>query len=93
MKVLLVVGLLFDVLLILGAVALGVAFLVSFGAPWLEDHPKRCPACGEQALMRVEPARQDGRLRILQCTKCGSAFVVGLDGSYTAYPPTGSQPS
>ena len=93
MSSLLVVGLLFELMMILivGAVfAAGIAIAIHFGGVGVGA--RACPQCGQSALMPLENARTEGRLPMLQCTNCGASFTVALDGSLRAE-PTSQQPS
>ena len=74
-----------DVVIILLAVFIGVAMVVSFGGPW-EGRHSRCPACGAEALTVLEAGHQPGRLTMYRCGKCGVGFRLQLDGTLAAMP-------
>ncbi len=74
-----------EVLLLLLVVAIGVALVVSFGAPWDGRH-SRCPACGAEALTVLDAGHQPGRLTIYRCGACGIGFRQQLDGTLAAMP-------
>ena len=93
MSSLLVVGLLFELmmLLIVGAVfAAGIAIVIHFGGVGVAA--RACPQCGRSSLLPLETARTDGRAPQYQCTNCGASFERALDGSLIAQ-PTSQQPS
>lgn len=74
-----------EILLVLLAVFIGVAMVVSFGGPWEAEH-SRCPACGAEALTVVEAGHQRGRLTMYRCGTCGVGFLLQLDGTLAAMP-------
>ena len=78
-------GLLVDVLLIVGAIILGIAMVVSFGSGFDARH-SRCPACGNEALSVLEAGHQPGRLPLYRCGSCGTGFRQQLDGTLAAMP-------
>ena len=86
MSVLLVVGLLFDLLLVGVIIVAGIAIALHFGGVGM----RACPACGHSALMTVQAARTDGRLRMLQCIDCRASFSVTLAGSLRVAPTSQS---
>jgi len=78
-------GLLVDALLILGAVILSIAIVVSFGSAYDGWH-SRCPACGNETLTVLEAGHQPGRLPLYRCGSCGTGYRQQLDGTLAAMP-------
>ncbi len=50
---------------------------------YLQDHPKRCPACGNVARARsewrIEKRDEDGLHFVHTCPRCGAEDVMFLD--------------
>lgn len=76
---------LIEIVLVLLAVVIGVAMIVTFGAPW-DGHHSRCPACGAESLSVLDTGHQPGRLTIYRCGACGTGFRQQLDGTLAAMP-------
>jgi hypothetical protein len=61
----------------------GTKSFVDFMSTYLQDHPKRCPVCGNEARSqsewRIEKRDEDGLHFVHACPECGAEDDVFLD--------------
>jgi hypothetical protein len=79
---------LLEILLVLLGVFLGIASMISFGHPSVDNFRSRCPACHADALRCIEAGASTHRyqLRVFRCDRCGSAYQEALDGTLVELP-------
>ena len=73
----------------------GTKSFIDFMSLYLQDHPKRCPVCGNKAQSqpewRIEKRGEDGLRFVHACPECGSEEDLFLTLHWSTNEPDGSR--